>query len=76
MIGDFGVPIALLLMVTVDFSINGVYTQVRKTIVLRDINVKSGNVCLYTVQYSLNTPTAIVDSFRNKHVMFRLINGK
>lgn len=28
-IGDFGVPIAILIMVLVDYSINDTYTQVR-----------------------------------------------
>lgn len=31
-IGDFGVPIAILIMVLVDYSIKDTYTQVRRTV--------------------------------------------
>lgn len=35
MIGDFGVPIAILVMVLVDYSIEDTYTQVRRCAVVR-----------------------------------------
>lgn len=34
-IGDFGVPIAILIMVLVDYSIEDTYTQVRATVAVR-----------------------------------------
>lgn len=51
MIGDFGVPIAILIMVLVDYSINDTYTQVRlKTIILPDLWL---HVCALMLMYSL-----------------------
>lgn len=36
-IGDFGVPIAILIMVLVDYSVEDTYTQVRPDHILRSI---------------------------------------
>lgn len=42
MIGDFGVPIAILIMVLVDYSIEDTYTQVRRSARSREAVLDSG----------------------------------